>query len=134
MKKTENEIIEMIESYLKLESNIKEIDNLICPPYVSKPIAATLEDFEKYQNQKNEYDNVVDLKGNQKKKLEKQLQELKFELIKSLPQSNVWFLLDNKKIAIGHRSDDWPSSLGDLLIVKEPIIEDLKEIHHQIVN
>lgn len=134
MNKIENIIVELTETYLDLKAKITEIDNMICPPFPVKPIAATLDEFDNYKKLKAEYDGVVNLKGTDKKDLEKHRDEIKLEIIKSLPASNTWFLMDENKIAIGHRSDDWPSSHGDLLIVKNPIIEDLKEINHQVIN
>jgi len=134
MEKLENKILELTETYLILKDKIIEIDEMVCPPFVNKPIAATLEEFEEYRNKKKAYDDVVELKGTKKKELEKNRDNAKLEIIKSLPASNTWFLMDDKKIAIGHRSDDWPSSHGDLLIVKNPVITELKEINHQIIS
>lgn len=134
IKKTEEQIINNIELYLERKEKINTINDIVCPEFPKKPIVCNLQELEEYRSKKIEYDKVVHLKGEEKEKLKKELESLKKEIIRLLPISNTWILLNENSIAVAHRTDDWPSSLGDLLIVNNPNISELNEIRHQIIN
>ena len=134
IKETEKQISSNIEMYLDRKERINKINDIICPEFPKKPVACNLEELEEYRKKKIEYDKVVYLKGEEKEKLKKELESLKKEIIRLLPISNTWILLNENSIAVAHRTDDWPSSLGDLLIVNNPNISELNEIRHQIIN
>lgn len=131
---TNSDLKVQAKTILDLQEKIKEINDIVVPPFPKKPIACKSEEWNTYISNKNEYDLCVKRKGGELDELKMKLEVRKKEMIALLPASNVWFISDDEKIAVGHRSNDWPSSIGDILIVENPVIEDLKEIHHQIVN
>jgi len=134
MESRETNLLKTIQELNDVKSEIKKIDDIICPPFEEKPISATLQEFDAYRSNKKKYDEVVELKSTKAKELKKAKEELELSIIKQLPASNTWFIIAGGKFAVGHRSDDWPSSNGSVLIVENPVKEELKEIRHQIVT
>lgn len=117
-----------------IENELKEIEKVIVPECPLKKNVFTITEYKEYETKKTAYDRSCFLKGVHKKRLEKRYNEIKSEIVRALPTSNTWFLLENNSIAIAHQTDDWPTSIGNIFIIKNPNISELKEVKHQIIN
>lgn len=130
----QEDLIKKVEAYLETGKELKTIEATVVPEFPVKPVACKASEWNDYIGKKDAYDKAAHFKGAHKKSVEKVRDDIKSDIIAMLPSSNVWFITDDEKYAVGHRTNDWPSSKGDLMIVMDPVKEDLKEIHHQIVN
>ena len=130
----QQELIGLLTIREEMQKDLKKIRDLVVPEFIKKPIACKASEWNNYLSHKNEYDSAVYQKGEFLVNLKSEIKSNKLKIIEMLPSSNVWFITDDDMFAVGHRSNNWPSSDGDLLVVKNPIIEELKEIHHQVVN
>lgn len=127
-------LTEKIEKYFELRAALKRIEELVVPPFVNRPIACKANEWNSYLVKKNEYDQAVHTKSVELKEVETSFSKIKSQLREMLPVSNVWFVTDNDKYAIGHQSCDWPMSDGTLMIEKNPKIEELNEIVGRVSN
>ena len=127
-------LIKKINEYQKATKRLKEIDDLIVPPFVKKPVSCKADEWIDYMVKKVAYQKAVHIKSVEREEVEKNIDVLKKQLIHMLPSSNVWFITDDEKFAIGHQSTDWPMDDGRLMIINNPKIDDLYEIHHQITQ
>ena len=130
----QEELIEKVDQYLETKKKIKEIKEMVVPPFVEKPIAVYAKDWNEYQKKRGEYDRAVYAKGEGLKAEEEKKKSLWNDIKEMLPQSNIWFVTDNNKYAVAHQSNDWPMDEGKLHIMENPVITELKEIRHQIIN
>ena len=130
----ESKLIEKIIQRKEVISEIDRIAKIVVPQFVTKPIACKVDEWNHYVKSKKMYDEATDQKGSVLESEKKKLKEINQEIINMLPQSCIWFVSNDEKYAVAHRSDDWPSSIGNLLIIENPIVDELTEVHHQIVN
>ncbi len=130
------ELVESIKQYLSIKNEISQIQSIVVPEFPKTQISYTIKEWNDYIVNKQGYDKAVNLKGDKLKELSNQQSDLKVSIIGSLPKRNTWFILKEKDFhyAVGSRSNDWPTSPGDLLLIENPVREELQEIKHQVIN
>lgn len=118
----------------ELKEDIKAISKMKLPRRPETKGIIKFGEYEQYKQEHEEYKKAKIEQEHIKPDKEARLATFEQELRNMIPLANTWFITDDEKYAIGYETNDWPTGQPTTYCIENPVIKDLKDLKHRIIN